>query len=308
MSKLVLIDSMAILFRAYHALPPLTTRIGEPINAVYGLVSMLIRIIQDHNPTHIAFAFDEKEKTSRQIEVESYQANRAETPDDLLPQFQKAKDFTKAFGTPYYSKPGFEADDIIGTITSQLTDNLKLKTKVIDEIVIVTGDRDILQLVDDSKNIKLLMPIKGLSDAKLFGEAETLERMGVLPKLVPDFKGLVGDASDNYKGVPGIGPKTAINLLTAYGSFDEIYKNIDGIEGKTKEKLIVGRESGEVSYKLAQIIKDVPIKINFDAMKEWRIDSPKILGLFEEFGFRTLTRRVKETGKKVEDEKQGSLF
>lgn len=300
MSKLVLIDSMAILFRAYHAMPPLTTRIGEPINAVYGMIPMLLRIVQDLKPTHIAFAFDEAEKTSRQKEVESYQANRAETPDDLLPQFQKAKDLTEAIGTPYYSMPGYEADDVIGTIVVKASD--------FEEVVIVTGDRDMLQLIDDSKNIKLLMPVKGLSDAKLFGEKETLERMGVPPKLIADFKGLVGDASDNYKGVPGIGPKTAINLLTAYGSFNGIYENLDGIPDKVRQKLIDGKESGEMSYKLAQIIKDVPIKINFDGMKKWKIDSPKILALFEEYGFRTLTRRVKEVGEQLVSENQGKLF
>lgn len=300
MSKLVLIDSMAILFRAYHAMPPLTTRIGEPINAVYGMVSMLLRIVQDLKPTHIAFCFDEAQETFRKKELESYQANRAETPEDLSSQFQKAKDFTKALGTPYYSMPGYEADDVIGTLVEKATD--------FDETVIVTGDRDILQLVDDSKNIKLYMPVKGLTDAKLFGEAETLERLGVPPKLIPDYKGLVGDPSDNYKGVPGIGPKTAITLLTTYGSFKEIYKNLDGIPEKTREKLSTGAESGKMSYKLAQIVKDVPVKIDFEMMKNWKLDSNQILGLFEEYGFRTLTRRIKEVGKEITSENQGKLF
>jgi DNA polymerase I len=300
MSKLVLIDSMAILFRAYHAMPPLTTRIGEPINAVYGMVSMLLRIIQDLKPTHIAFCFDEAQVTFRKKELESYQANRAETPEDLSSQFQKAKDFTKALGTPYYSMPGYEADDVIGTLVEKATD--------FNETVIVTGDRDILQLVDDSKNIKLYMPVKGLTDAKLFGEAETMERLGVPPKLIPDYKGLVGDPSDNYKGVPGIGPKTAITLLTTYGSFKEIYKNLDGIPEKTREKLSTGAESGKMSYKLAQIVKDVPVKIDFEMMKNWKLDSNQILGLFEEYGFRTLTRRIKEVGKEITSENQGKLF
>jgi DNA polymerase-1 len=300
MSKLILIDSMAILHRAYHALPPLTTRAGEPINAVYGLVSMLLRIIQDLKPTHIAFAFDEKEKTFRQKEFKEYQAQREETQDELASQFQKAKDFTKALGISYYSMAGFEADDVIGTIASQRSD--------FDEIVIVTGDRDILQLVDDQKNIKLYMPVKGLSDAKLFGETETIDRMGVGPKLIPDYKGLVGDPSDNYKGITGIGPKTAIDLLNSYGSFEGIYMNLENIKPVVKEKLIKDRISGEMSYHLAKIVRDVPIKIDFDNMKNWKLDSVKVLGLFEEYGFRTLTKRVKEVGKQIVDEKQGNLF
>ncbi len=307
MSKLVLIDSMAILFRAYHAMPPLTTRAGEPINAVYGLISMLLRVIQDLKPTHLAFAFDEKEKTFRQKEFIEYQSQRGETPEDLSPQFQKAKDFTKALGISYYSMPGFEADDVIGTIVekAQRTKNEKHK---FDEVVIVTGDRDMLQLVDDSKNIKLYMPIKGLSDAKLFGKLETLERMGVGPKLIADYKGLVGDVSDNYKGIPGIGPKTAINLLNEFGSFEGIFQNLAKIPEKTREKLINDKKSGEMSYHLAKIIKEVPIKIDFENMKNWKLDSDKVLGLFEEYGFRTLTKRVKEVGKQIVDEKQGSLF
>ncbi len=323
MSKLVLIDSMAILFRAYHAMPALTTRAGEPINAVYGLISMLLRVIQDLKPTHLAFAFDEKEKTFRQKEFVEYQSQRDETPDDLSSQFQKAKDFTKALGISYYSMPGYEADDVIGTVVKQATEITNSKLQItnknnesrstehgtlFDEIVVVTGDRDILQLVDDSKNVKLYMPVKGLSDAKLFGETETIERMGVGPKLIPDYKGLVGDPSDNYKGIPGIGPKTAIDLLNTYGSFEGIFKKIEEVKPTIKEKLITNKESGDMSYHLAKIIKDVPIKIDFENMKEWKLDSPKVLGLFEEYGFRTLTKRVKDVGKQIIDEKQGILF
>lgn len=306
MSKLVLIDSMAILFRAYHALPGfMTTKKGEPINAVYGLISMLLRIIQDLKPTHIAFCFDEDAPTFRKKEFKEYQSQRVETPKDLSTQFQKAKDFTKALGVGYFSMPGYEADDVIGTITQLAISNSKL---AIDEVIIVTGDRDMLQLVDDERNVKLYMPITGLSSAKMFTVKETVERMGVPPKLIPDLKGLVGDASDNYKGVSGVGPKTAVALLSEFGSFNGIYKSLSKVPEKTREKLTKDRESADMSYKLAKIVLDVPVEIDFEIMKKWKIDSNNVLSLFEEYGFKTLTKRVKEVGEQITAEKQERLF
>jgi len=303
MKKLVLIDSMAILFRAFHALPTfMTTKQGEPINAVYGLVSMLLRIVQDLKPTHISFCFDESAPTFRKKEYPNYQSQRVETPKELSSQFEKAKEFTEALGIGYYSMPGYEADDIIGTIATNTPQNF------FGETIIVTGDRDILQLVDDSKQIKLYMPVSGLSNAKIFAEAETLERMGVRPGLIADYKGLVGDPSDNYKGATGIGPKTAINLLNRFGGFEEIYNNLGEIPEKIRQKLIDGKTSAMVSYKLAKIVKDVPVKIDYQKMGNWKIDSNNVLGLFEEYGFRTLTRRVREVGKTIASENQGALF
>jgi DNA polymerase-1 len=176
--KLVIVDGNAILHRAFHALPPLTNRKGEPINAVYGLVSMLLKVITDLKPTHIAVAFDEKAPTFRQKELPTYQAQRPPMAKELGSQFVKARDFLKAADIPVFSKPGFEADDVIGTIA----------TKAKEDVVIVTGDRDQLQLVDDKKPIKLYMPIAGLINAKLFGEAETTERMGVPPTQILTLK------------------------------------------------------------------------------------------------------------------------
>lgn len=297
MNKLVLIDGNAILHRSFHALPPLNTPKGEPINAVYGLVSMLLRAIQDLKPTHLAVCFDEKEKTFRQKEFSDYQAQRPPTAPDLESQFKKARKFLEACRIPVYSKGGYEADDVIGTIAKKFD----------GAVVIATGDRDILQLINDK--ISLYMPIVGLSSAKLFGEKETIERMGVPPSLIADYKGLVGDASDNYFGVPGIGPKNAINLLTEYKSFNGIYKNISKIPEKLRKKLEEGRESAELSYKLAKIVTNVPVKIDFDAMAKWRVDSSEVINLFtKEFGFKTLTERVKKVGKEIESEKQTSLF
>lgn len=310
MSKLVLIDGNAILHRAFHALPPLTNKKGEPINAVYGLVSMLLRVVTDLKPTHIAVAFDRKEPTFRHIALESYQAQRPPMADELSSQFEKARNFLDATRIPVYSVAGFEADDVIGTITS-LGSQFKInnsKLKIVDEIIIVTGDKDQLQLVDDKLNIKLYMPIAGLANAKLFGEAETIERMGVPPAQIDDYKALVGDPSDNYGGVTGVGPKTSVKLLEEFGSFENIYENLDKIPGKVREKLEKGRAQGELSHKLATIVRDVPVEINFEEMGKWKVDSPEVLKLFEEFGFKTLTKRIKSVGKKIDDDKQGALF
>jgi len=299
MSKLVLIDGNAIMHRGYHALPPFTTKRGEPINAVYGLVSMLLRVISDLKPTHITVAFDRKEPTFRKKEFEAYQAQRPPMDKALSSQFEKAKDVLYAIGIPVYEKAGFEADDIIGTLASESEKN-------IDEIVIVTGDKDILQLV--TEKTKVYLPKRGLSDTQLMGEEEVVEKLKVTPKQIIDYKALVGDPSDNYPGVRGIGPKTAVDLLSKYKSKKEVYENLDKISESTREKLIKGKQDAEMSYKLAKIIKDVKFKHDIDSAKDWKVDGDNVLNLFSEFGFRTLTKRVKKVGEEIEKERQGSLF
>lgn len=301
--KLVVFDGNAVMHRAFHAIPSLTTKTGEPINAIYGLVSMLINVVDNLKPTHIIVCFDEKAKTFRQKLLPTYQSQRPETANELIGQFSKARTFLKASKIPVYSVSGFEADDVIGTLSKKATEQKK-----IDEVIIVTGDRDILQLVDDEKKIMLFMPIGGLSNGKIFSKKETVERLGVPPNRIIDYKALVGDASDNYFGVYGIGPKTAISLLIKFDTFEGIYKNIDKIPEKLKEKLEKGKDSAKLSYKLATIIKDVPIKFDLEDSSKWDLASEDVLKLFSKFGFKTLTDRIKKLGEKIELEKQGSLF
>lgn len=298
-SKLVIFDAYAIIYRAFHAMPPLTAKDGRPISAIYGLVSMLITVVDLLKPTHIIFCFDEKEKTFRNELLPTYQAQRIAAPDDLIPQFDMARELLGAMKIPVYSKSGYEADDVIGTLATLLK---------MDEVVIVTGDRDILQIVDDSKNIKLFMPIGGLSNGKIFAEKETVERMGVKPNQIPDYKALVGDPSDNYFGIAGIGPKTASSLLAKYRTLDGIYEHINDIPDKLKAKLLEGKESAYLSYKLATIVRDVPFKFDIDDANKWDLISENVLKLFEEYGFKTLTARIKKLGEQIEKEKQGSLF
>ncbi|MBU0997982.1 hypothetical protein KJ570_00335 [Patescibacteria group bacterium] len=298
MKKLVLIDGFAILHRAFHAMPPLTNKKGEPTNAIYGFVSMLLRIIQDLNPTHIIVCMDEKAPTFRHKAFKTYQAQRPKTDKSLESQIEKTKEVIKAFDIPAISKKGFEADDVIGTLAQ------KYKNKI--DVVIVTGDRDILQLVDNK--VKVFMPIAGLSNGKLFGKNETVERLGVVPELIADYKALVGDPSDNYFGVGGIGPVTAIKLLDEYKSLDNIYKNIKKIQPRVSEKLIKDKKSALMSYKLATIVKNVPVSLSLDDAAKWDLDSNKVLELFEELGFRTLTQRIRKIGKQKDQEKQMTLL
>jgi len=284
MSKLVIIDGNAIMHRAYHALPPLTTKDGEPINAVYGLTTMLLRTISDLKPTHIAICFDRKEPTFRKKEFKTYQAHRPETEKELISQFVKAKETVNALGIPSYEKAGFEADDLIGTIT-------KKTEKKLDKIVIVTGDKDILQLV--TKKTYVYFPKRGLGDSQLMDSRKVKENLGVTPEQIVDYKALVGDPSDNYPGVYGIGPKTAEKLLKEYGNFKNVYKNLEKIPETTRKKLKDGKDGGEMSLKLAKIVTNVPFKYDLNKMAKWEVGNQKTIALFESYGFKMLTERIK---------------
>jgi DNA polymerase-1 len=301
MNRLIVFDGNAILHRAFHALPPMSTPNEEPINAVYGLVGMLFKVITDLSPTHLCFAFDTKEPTFRNELYVEYQTNRAETASELIGQFEKARECVKAFNIPFYEKPRFEADDVIGTISHTLENS-----QDVQEIIIVTGDRDMLQLV--SQKVTLYMPQGGLQAGKRYSREETLERMGVYPEFIVDYKALVGDPSDNYKGVPGVGPKTAINLINQYGHLDNIYKNLDLLAPKIKEKLTVNRESAYLSLKLATIVNTVPVDFKLENMDKWVVDSNDVMTLFASYGFKTLARRAHEVASLIHLSKQQTLL
>ena len=299
MSKLVLVDGNAIIHRAYHAMPTtLTDKEGNPTNAVYGFTSMLLRIIEDLDPTHLIVCFDRKEPTFRKEMFDDYQSHRPEADKELISQFGTVRKVVSSFGIPIFDKAGYEADDLIGTIA-------KKAEKDLDGVVIVTGDKDILQLVTDKT--KVYLPIKGLSVAKLMDKDEVMAKLGVWPEQIVDYKALVGDPSDNYPGVRGVGPKTAESLLDEYENFGEIYKNIDDIPVTTKKKLVDGKEMGEMSYKLAKIDTDVPIQYDVNKAKDWGIERKEILETFSDIGFRSLSERVKKMRKIKEEQSQMSL-
>lgn len=282
MNHLVLIDGNAILHRAYHALPPLTAPDGSMVNAVYGFVLMLIKIFNELKPTHVAVAFDRPEPTFRKELFTDYQAKRPKMASDLVPQIEKIKEAVTAFGIPIFEVAGFEADDVIGTLAQ----------KTNDEVVIVTGDRDLLQLVSD--RVKVFLPVKGLSEGKLFGEEEVTEKMGVPPKQISGFKALAGDASDNYPGVAGIGPKTAIRLLTGYGSVEKIIA-AGKLSGKEK--------NARLGLELATIKTDVPIEMG-QLPPIATLNTPKAREALAALGFKSLLKRLTTEERKASEQQQ----
>lgn len=323
LERLVLIDGNAILHRAYHALPPLTTRSGELVNAVYGFSSMLLKILADLKPQYLAVAFDTPKPTFRQQEFVGYQAKRKKMDTELSGQIEKVHELVRTFNIPIYEVEGFEADDVIGTLAKQVIegkDNRGNKEDRGIEVLIVTGDRDLMQLVNDK--VKLFMPTRGLSEAETVGEKEVEERMGVPPKMIVDYKSLVGDQSDGYPGVPGIGPKRAIQLLEKYSSLEETYRRIGEIGGireiggeTTVRKLAEGKESAELSKRLAKIVTEVPISLDLEKCLARDFDKEKVIGFLKEMGFRSLVKRVEgdkgdgeDKGNKGKDERQQSLF
>ncbi|MDQ5950447.1 MAG: polymerase, partial [Patescibacteria group bacterium] len=215
--KLVLIDSHAILHRAYHALPDFASSKGEPTGALYGLSTMLMGIIKDQDPDYIVACFDLPKPTYRHIAYEGYKSGRKKTDDELVSQIIRSRDIFKAFDIPMYELEGFEADDMLGTIVE------KLKGREDLEIVIASGDMDTLQLIEGDR-VKVFTLKKGIKDTIIYGEKEVVERFGFSPKQLIDYKGLRGDPSDNIIGIKGIGEKTATNLIKEFGTIEKMYE------------------------------------------------------------------------------------
>ncbi|RJR16463.1 hypothetical protein C4579_00210 [Candidatus Microgenomates bacterium] len=297
MSRLVLIDGNAILHRAFHALPHMNNSKGQPTQAVYGFISMLLTVINQLKPSHLIVTFDRPKPTFRNKLYKDYQAQRPKMDEDLVNQIELVHQVVAAMQIPIFEVDGYEADDVLGSIAKQVQSS-KLKVnngdEKIDETVIVTGDRDLLQLVTD--RVKLFMPIKGLSEAKLYGEQEAKERMGVPPNQVVELKGLMGDPSDNYPGVAGIGPKTAANLLKEFGTVENIYKNLDKIKNASvAEKLKAGRENAFLSHKLATVLTDAPVTLDIDNARLHSLVNQQVLDLFGELEFKGILKRLLKT-------------
>lgn len=289
MKRLVLIDGNAILHRAYHAFPKnLRTRKGELVNAVYGFTRMLLKVISDLKPSYLAVAFDLPEPTFRHREFIGYQAQRPKMDAELGDQIGRVYQVVRTLNIPIFTAEGFEADDVIGTLASQAA----LKKA---ETVIVTGDKDIMQLV--RKKVKVYAPVKGFSQAKLHDPKDVKELLGIVPEQIIDYKALVGDPSDNYPGVPGIGPKTAVDLLSRFKTFEQIYRNLNKIRPAVAEKLKEGRDSAMLSRKLAEIVLHAPVKLNLKACQVHDYDLQKAKNLFEELEFKSLINKLPEAKK-----------
>lgn len=291
MKRLILIDAHAIIHRAYHALPPLTTPEGEPINAVYGFSTILLRILRELKPDYVVAAFDLPGPTFRHVVFARYKAQRPETPSDLSGQFSKTEELLEALAIPVFKKEGYEADDIIGTISR------KLERQKSVEVIVVTGDMDALQLV--RPGLKVYSMKKGITETVIYDEKAVRERYGLTPHQLIDFKGLKGDPSDNIPGVKGIGEKIATELIQNFGSIDGIYKELakgtKKISVSVGDKLRAGEEDARFSKELATINKEVPLE--FDMKKtEWR-DGTRLQELkliFQKFGFFSLLKRLEE--------------
>lgn len=290
MKRLVLIDGHAILHRAYHAFPTtLKTRKGELVNAAYGFTRILLSVLEELKPGYLAVAFDLPEPTFRHREYVGYQVHRPKTDEELIDQIARVYQIVGALNIPIFSKSGFEADDVIGTLSWQA------QKKGI-ETIIITGDKDIMQLVDNK--VKVYLPARGVQNAEIYDRKKVKDKLGVWPKQIIDYKALVGDSSDNYPGIPGIGPKTAVDLLAQYQSLDNVFKNIKKLKPLLEQKIKQGKESGLLSQKLAEIVRNVSVKLNFKACQVHDYDFEKVAKLFEELEFKSLLKHL--PGQKVE--------
>lgn len=310
-NKYLIVDGNAVLHRAYYALPDWRNRSGEATAGVYGFLSMLLKANEELKPTHLIVVFDTPEPTFRHLMYVGYQYNREkdrQVSEDIWGQVEKLKAVFEKVGVPVFSVKGFEADDVIGTISGQCTVDSGQ-----NEVIIITGDKDLMQLVTDK--VKLYMPMKGLSDNQIIDKEKVFEKLGVRPDQVVDYKALVGDTSDNYPGVPGIGPVTAKKLLEKYGSFEKIFSSTTphpppklgggakecGILSTVWKKLAEGYESGELSKRLATINRQVPISIS-NIQCSIPVDN-MMAEVSRELGYKSLVRRTV-----VKADQQASLF
>jgi DNA polymerase-1 len=311
--KLVLLDVHAIMHRAYHALPDFATSKGEPTGALYGLVTMLTKIIDELNPDYISACYDLPKPTYRHEAYKDYKAGRAKTDGDLVDQIIRSRDVFKAFNIPMYEKEGFEADDMLGTIVEIMKGDKNV------DIIIASGDMDTLQLVSGLK-VRVYTLKKGIKDTIIYDEKAVEERFGFGPLLLPDYKGLRGDPSDNIIGISGIGEKTATDLICNFGTIENIYKVLKkdkeklksaGVKDRIIGLLEGGEEEAKFSKMLATIRRDAPI--TFELPKEtWKenFDFDKTDELFTALEFRNLSSRLRKTmGSEMKlfvDEEEGS--
>ena len=315
MSRLVLIDGNSLLHRAYHALPKsLTTSDGQVVNAVYGFARMLLKIIKDLDPRYLAVAFDVKGPTFRHLEYEKYKEGRPPMEDDLVGQLPKVKELLEDFEIPIYESQGFEGEDVIATLRAQILNPKSeapnksqiLNSKSQTETTIVTGDRDVLQLVDE--RTKVYSPLKGLSNPVIYDEKEVLERYGIRPDQVVDYKALRGDPSDNIPGVPGVGEKTAVELLQKYETLEGVFDHLEELPARQQNLLRGQKEQAELSRKLATIVADAPVELDLEAARVGDFRSEKALEALKKLQFKSLVKELESQAESDENEKQMKLI
>ena len=283
---LYLIDGHALAYRTYFALTgsgmAFSTSQGEPTAGIYGFASVIMRILEQEKPEYLAVAFDTG-KTFRNQMYPDYKATRAKMPEDLRPQIERIRQLMDAFDVPRIEVEGYEADDVLGTIAKQ-AEKMGMGVKII------TGDKDLLQLVNERTVVTL--PGGKLSEGKDYFEKDVKEALGILPEQVIDYKALVGDHSDNYPGVPGVGEKTAIMLLEQYETLDHIYAHLEEIAPRYRVKLEAGKESAYLSKDLATIRTNVPVMLDIDKASTKYLNFTAVEQIFRELEFRTLLTRL----------------
>jgi len=286
--RLIVIDSNSVIHRAFHALPPLTTKKGEVVGAVYGFLLVFLKAIKEFQPDFVAATFDVAGPTFRHKKYKDYKAKRPKAPDVLYQQIPKVKEILNEFNVKIFEKQGFEADDVIGTIAKQAP-----QKQIIPEIetIILSGDSDTLQLIDAHTKVYALR--KGVKDTVLYDEKMVKEKyQGLTPKQLIDFKALKGDPTDNIPGIAGIGEKTAINLIKEYGSLEEVYDNLALVDGKTREKLAQRKEEAFFSRDLVEIDKAVPLDFNLKECQWGNYDREKASQAIKNLNFYSLIPRL----------------
>ncbi len=284
--KLILIDGHSLAYRAFHALPPdIKTSQGELTNAVFGFTSMLLSVLNDERPTHIAVTFD-KGRTFRHDMYAEYKAHRAKMPDEMRSQMARIRHVVETLGIPIFELEGYEADDLLGTLSRQAGEQ-RVHT------LIVTGDRDLLQLVD--AHIHVLTSRRRFSDTVVYDVEGVERRYGLTPAQLIDLKAIMGDSSDNIPGVRGVGVKTGTKLLQQYGTLNAIYEHLDEVQTRFRNKLEAGREMADLSYKLGTIVRDAPVELDLDACLVRSFDREPVINLFYELEFRSLVERLPST-------------
>ncbi len=294
MERLMLLDGNGLIYRGYFALPPLTTSKGELVNAVFGFCSIVLRGFQDIRPDYVAVAFDLSGPTFRHERFADYKATRQRMPDDLRDQFPKVREVVKALRIPVYELAGYEADDVIGTLTVQA------EARGLDT-TIVTGDLDMLQLVTD--RTRLMTTRSGVQNTIIYDPDRIAERYGLEPAQMIDFKALKGDATDNIPGVPGVGEKTAAKLIQTFGSLETVFEQIDAVAPeKLRGPLLEARERVLESRELMTIVRDLPVELDLEAARLGEYDREGVIRLFREYEFRTLIERLPAlSGERVEE-------
>lgn len=279
----LIIDGNAILYRAYHAIPMLTKSDGQPVNAIYGFLGMLLTLIQEQKPSHIAVAFDRSAPTIRQSMYAGYHEQRPPMDPELSSQVPRLEELLVTFGIPLFYSDGYEGDDMIGTLATQA-----VKEKI--DVLVVTGDRDMLQLVNG--HVKVLMPILGITKTVIFDEKAVEEKYGVKPGQFVDYKALIGDQSDGYPGVTGIGPKTAATMLQKYGTFENLFEHLGELSERQSLMLATDAEQASLAKKLAAIICDAPISLHKEQCEVKNLHVEDLREAFRKYEFNTLLKKL----------------